>query len=71
MCRARCRITETEWSRDTQLQAGYNSSYKRINCGDSVSRQRDVTTNYWDNHVMLNVDVPLGNWARVRARRIR
>ncbi|GAA7756761.1 MULTISPECIES: fimbria/pilus outer membrane usher protein [Cupriavidus] len=46
--------------RDTQLQAGYNNSYKRINYGVSVSRQLNVTTNQWDNRVMLYVGIPPG-----------
>ncbi len=50
--------------RDTQLQAGYNNSYKRINYGVSVSRQLNVTTNKWDNRVMLNVGIPLGKSPR-------
>lgn len=51
------------WNRDdhdTQLQAGYNNSYKRINYGVSVSRQLNITTSQWDNRMMLNVGIPLG-----------
>lgn len=55
--------TQDYWNRpgrDTQYQAGYNNSFKRVNYGVSISRQFDLTQQKWDNRVMLNVSVPLG-----------
>ncbi|AQV98720.1 fimbrial assembly protein [Cupriavidus necator] len=55
--------TQNYWNRsgsDTQFQAGYNNSYKRINYGVSVSRQFNVGSGRWDTRVMLNVGIPLG-----------
>lgn len=55
--------TQDYWSRggrDTQFQAGYNNSFRRMNYGVSLSRQFDQSQSKWDNRVMLNVSVPLG-----------
>ncbi len=55
--------TQDYWNRggtDTQFQAGYNNVFKRVSYGVSVSRQRDITNNRWDNRVMLTMSVPLG-----------
>lgn len=55
--------TQNYWNRggsDTQFQAGYNNSYKRINYGVSASRQFNVGSGKWDTRVMLNVGIPLG-----------
>ncbi|SPA02309.1 fimbrial biogenesis outer membrane usher protein [Cupriavidus taiwanensis] len=55
--------TQNYWNRsgsDTQFQAGYNNSYKRINYGISASRQFNVNAGKWDNRVMLTVGIPLG-----------
>lgn len=55
--------TQDYWNRpgrDTQYQAGYNNSFKRINYGVAVSRQFDLTQRQWDNRVMLTVGIPLG-----------
>ncbi|MEW9583703.1 fimbria/pilus outer membrane usher protein [Paraburkholderia sp. DGU8] len=55
--------TQNYWNRsgtDTQLQAGYNNSYKQLNYSLALSRQLDVTTHKWDNRVMLTLGIPLG-----------
>jgi outer membrane usher protein len=55
--------TQDYWNRpgrDTQFQAGYNNSFRRVNYGVSISRQFDLTQQKWDNRVMLNLSVPLG-----------
>jgi outer membrane usher protein len=55
--------TQDYWNRsgrDTQFQAGYNNSYKRLNYGVSLSRQLDLTQGRWDNRVMLTLGIPLG-----------
>jgi outer membrane usher protein len=55
--------TQDYWNRpgrDTQYQAGYNNSFKRVNYGVSISRPFDLTQQKWDNRMMLNVSVPLG-----------
>lgn len=55
--------TQDYWNRagtDTQFQAGYNNNFKRINYGVSLSRQYDLTTQKWDNRVMLTLGIPLG-----------
>lgn len=55
--------TQDYWNRsgrDTQFQAGYNNSYRRINYGVSASRQFNLGTGRWDTRVMLNVGIPLG-----------
>jgi outer membrane usher protein len=55
--------TQDYWDRsgrDTQFQAGYNNSYKRLNYGVSLSRQLDLTQGRWDNRVMLTLGIPLG-----------
>ncbi|WP_133646892.1 fimbria/pilus outer membrane usher protein [Paraburkholderia flava] len=54
--------TQDYWNRsgrDTQFQAGYNNSFRRVNYGVSISRQYDLTQHNWDNRVMLNVGIPL------------
>ncbi|MDF3838546.1 fimbrial biogenesis outer membrane usher protein, partial [Cupriavidus basilensis] len=56
--------TQNYWSRsgnDTQFQLGYNNNYRRINYGISVSRQFDLTRGRWDNRILLNVGIPLGD----------
>ncbi|QQC66345.1 fimbria/pilus outer membrane usher protein [Paraburkholderia ginsengisoli] len=55
--------TQNYWDRDgtdTQLQAGYNNSYKRLNYNLAISRQLDTGTGRWDNRVMLTLGIPLG-----------
>lgn len=54
--------TQDYWNRsgrDTQFQAGYNNSFRRVNYGVSISRQYDLTQHSWDNRVMLNIGIPL------------
>jgi outer membrane usher protein len=56
--------TQNYWDRngtDTQLQAGYDNSYKRLNYSLAISRQLDTGTNRWDNRVMLTLGIPLGS----------
>ncbi|MDF3840014.1 fimbrial biogenesis outer membrane usher protein, partial [Cupriavidus basilensis] len=56
--------TQNYWSRsgnDTQFQLGYNNNYRRISYGLSVSRQFDLTRGRWDNRILLNVGIPLGD----------
>jgi outer membrane usher protein len=51
------------WNRrdtDTQYQAGYNNTFRRVNLGISASRQFELNLGKWDNQVMLTVGVPLG-----------
>ncbi|HKR47066.1 MAG TPA: fimbria/pilus outer membrane usher protein [Paraburkholderia sp.] len=51
------------WNRggtDTQFQAGYNNTFRRVNYGVSASRQYALTSQRWDNRVMATVSVPLG-----------
>jgi outer membrane usher protein len=58
--------TQNYWDRsgtDTQLQAGYNNSYKQLNYSLALSRQLDVSKHKWDNRVMLTVGIPLGTGA--------
>ena len=58
--------TQNYWDRDrtdTQLQAGYNNSYKRLNYNLAISRQLDTGTGRWDNRVMLSLNIPLGTGA--------
>jgi outer membrane usher protein len=58
--------TQNYWNRsgtDTQLQAGYNNTYKQLNYSLALSRQLDVSTHTWDNRVMLTVGIPLGTGA--------
>ncbi|MDR9865141.1 fimbria/pilus outer membrane usher protein [Pseudomonas baetica] len=53
--------TVNYWNRsgtDTQFQAGYNNTFKRINYGVSASRQFDVSQNSSDNRLMLNLSFP-------------
>ncbi|VVP51994.1 fimbria/pilus outer membrane usher protein [Pseudomonas fluorescens] len=60
--------TQNYWNRsgrDTQIQAGYNNSYKRTNYGVALSRQLNVTTSTWDNQVLFTVAFPLGDGPRV------
>ena len=55
--------TQNYWDRngtDTQVQAGYNNSYKRLNYSVAISRQLDTATSKWDNRVMLTLGIPLG-----------
>ncbi|WP_329955857.1 fimbria/pilus outer membrane usher protein [Cupriavidus necator] len=55
--------TQDYWNRsdtDTQFQAGYNNSYKRMNYGVSASRQFNIGSGKWDTRVMLTVGIPLG-----------
>ncbi|WP_354686459.1 fimbria/pilus outer membrane usher protein [Cupriavidus necator] len=55
--------TQDYWNRggrDTQFQAGYNNSYRRLNYGVSASRQFNITTGRWDTRVMFTVGIPLG-----------
>lgn len=55
--------TQDYWDksgRDTQIQAGYSNSYKRVNYSVSATRQLNLGTQKWDNQVMLNVGIPLG-----------
>jgi outer membrane usher protein len=55
--------TQNYWDRngtDTQLQAGYNNSYKRLNYNVAISRQFDTGTGKWDNRVMLTLGIPIG-----------
>lgn len=52
------------WNRhdaDTQYQAGYNNTFRRVNLGISASRQFELNLGKWDNQVMLTVGVPLGS----------
>lgn len=56
--------TQDYWNRlgsDTQFQVGYNNSYRRITYGISASRQYDLSTSRWDNRIMLNIGIPLGD----------
>ncbi|WP_200811060.1 fimbria/pilus outer membrane usher protein [Pseudogulbenkiania subflava] len=56
--------TQNYWNRpgsDTQFQVGYNNSYRRITYGISASRQYDLSTSRWDNRIMLNIGIPLGD----------
>ncbi|PJI52288.1 hypothetical protein CTI14_44855, partial [Methylobacterium radiotolerans] len=55
--------TQDYWDRpgrDTQIQAAYSNSYKRVNYSVSATRQLNVGTQKWDNQVMLNLGIPLG-----------
>lgn len=55
--------TQDYWNRggrDTQFQAGYNNSYKRITYGVSAARQLNIGSGKWENRVMLTVGIPLG-----------
>lgn len=55
------------WNRqdsDTQYQAGYNNTFRRVNLGLSASRQFDLNLSRWDNQAMLTVGVPLGSSPR-------
>lgn len=56
--------SQNYWSRpgsDSQFQLGYNNSYRRISYGVSISRQFDLTSSRWDNRILLNVGIPLGD----------
>lgn len=60
--------TQDYWNRpgrDTQFQAGYNNSFRRVNYGVSLSRQFDVTQQSWDNRVMLTIGIPLNIGSRM------
>lgn len=55
--------TQDYWNRggrDTQFQAGYNSSYKRLSYGVSATRQINLGSGKWENRIMLTLGVPLG-----------
>jgi outer membrane usher protein len=59
--------TQSYWNRggtDTQFQVGYNNSYKRLNYGISAVREYNPAARQWDNRVMLNLSLPLGDGAR-------
>ena len=59
--------TVNYWNRsgnDTQFQAGYNNTFKRLNYGLSASRQFDLTRKSWDNRFMLNLSIPLSFGSR-------
>jgi outer membrane usher protein len=56
--------SQTYWDRDgtdTQWQAGYSNSYKRLNYSMAFSRQLNTHNSKWDNRVMLTLGIPLGN----------
>ncbi|QQC66566.1 fimbrial biogenesis outer membrane usher protein [Paraburkholderia ginsengisoli] len=56
--------TQNYWNRsgtDTQLQVGYNNSFRQINFNVAFSRQLNVGTGKWDNRAMLTVGIPLGS----------
>ncbi|MCP3717687.1 fimbria/pilus outer membrane usher protein [Paraburkholderia sp. CNPSo 3281] len=58
--------TQDYWNRsgtDTQFQAGYNNSFRRLSYNVSVSRQYMLTSRQWDNRFMLTVGIPLGTGA--------
>lgn len=50
--------------RDTEYQAGYRNSFKRVNYGITASRQFNVQSGQWGNTYMLNVSLPLGGGSR-------
>jgi outer membrane usher protein len=55
--------TQDYWNqggRDTQFQAGYNNSYRRVSFGVSATRQINLGSGKWENRIMLTVGVPLG-----------
>lgn len=55
------------WNRhdtDTQYQAGYNNTFRRVSLGISASRQFELNLGKWDNQVMLTIGVPLGSRPR-------
>ncbi|SIT35710.1 Outer membrane fimbrial usher porin, FUP family [Paraburkholderia ribeironis] len=55
--------TQNYWDRhgtDTQFQAGYTNTYRRMNYSLAFGRQRDTSTGKWDNRAMLTVGIPLG-----------
>ena len=59
-------FTQNYWDRagqDTQYQAGYSNSFKRVNYSVTASRQLNATLGQWENRVMLNVGIPLGSGA--------
>lgn len=51
----------TRGGRDTQFQAGYSNTYKRISYGMSATRQLSLDTGKLDNRLMLTLSMPLGN----------
>jgi len=56
--------TQNYWNRsetDTQFQIGYNNNFGRINYGISATRQYNLSTGRWDNRILLNIGIPLGN----------
>lgn len=55
-------FTQNYWNKpgtDTSFQVGYNTSIRRVGVGISLSRALDVSSNRWDNRVMLNLNIPL------------
>ncbi len=55
--------TQDYWNRggrDTQFQAGYNGSYKRVSYGVSATRQINLGSGKWENRILLTLGVPLG-----------
>jgi len=56
--------SQNYWDRngtDTQWQAGYSNSYKRLNYTMAFSRQLNTRSSKWDNRVMLTLGIPPGN----------
>ncbi|CAP44818.1 fimbria/pilus outer membrane usher protein [Bordetella petrii] len=49
--------------RDTEYQAGYSNSFKRVNYNISASRQYSAYSGKWENTYMLNFSLPLGSGA--------
>jgi len=55
------------WSRsgrDTEYQAGYRNSFKRLNYSISASRQYSMHSGNWENTYMVNLSLPLGSGAK-------
>ena len=50
--------------RDTEYQAGYRNTYKRVNYGITATREFNVHSGKWGNTYMLNVSLPLGSGSR-------
>src|SRR5690606_14353597 len=50
--------------RDTEYQAGYSNSYKRMNYSVGASRQYSLHSGNWENVYMVNVSFPLGSGPR-------
>lgn len=47
--------------RETQFQGGYNNTFKRMSFGIAGARQYSISDRKWENLLMLNVGIPLGN----------